>query len=622
MPGWDVLLAGVPLVALYVSTVARDLGTIDSGELAVVAMRLGVAHPTGYPLYSLLARVVSVIGTTRPILALNLLSSVAALLAALFVTRSATQLLSSAATTSPRWLRTGIAALAGIWLGTNRVFWDQATGNEVYALHLLLVAVLLLLGVRLLRERAVARDLVLAAYVFGLGGAHHLSILFLAPAFVFAGISVARARTIGGDGREWRPTMLLALAALLLGASALLYLPIRSAHQPVLDWGDPTTWSRFARHVTAAQYRVWFLESSDLFRANFEGWVRALPDRLGWPLLVLAPIGVFVLTARLWRQLVFLMLVLVTTALWASSYDIHDIAPYYLPADVALALFAAVGLAWLFARLPAGVGRDARPGRHVGPVVLLALALWPAAEHYRGADRSRDHFVRTHAETILRALPPNAVLLSRHWDALVSPALYLQNVEGLRPDVTIVDTELLRRSWYFPQLRRVDPELCRPIEDRIAAFLMELLHFEQGQPYDPAGIEQRYRSVIQGFALSSGRPTFLTFDVLSDYSREVQLEFFAPLLPLPEGLVYALRPEPAHSPALAPPSVDALLGAGYQPRDAIHRQVVDVWGRSLLQRADFLRAVGRSEEALPWEAAARDLERRLAMGADLRREIQ
>ncbi|MEZ4651898.1 MAG: DUF2723 domain-containing protein [Candidatus Eisenbacteria bacterium] len=55
----DAAAVGLPLLVLYLTTLQRDVGIIDSGELAGVAARLGVAHPTGYPLYSMLGRVVA-----------------------------------------------------------------------------------------------------------------------------------------------------------------------------------------------------------------------------------------------------------------------------------------------------------------------------------------------------------------------------------------------------------------------------------------------------------------------------------------------------------------------------------------------------------------------------------
>ena len=44
------------IFGVYLQTLARTVGFIDSGELATVPFVLGIAHPTGYPFWTLLAR--------------------------------------------------------------------------------------------------------------------------------------------------------------------------------------------------------------------------------------------------------------------------------------------------------------------------------------------------------------------------------------------------------------------------------------------------------------------------------------------------------------------------------------------------------------------------------------
>jgi len=46
---------------IYFLTLAPAVQFIDSGELAVVCQSLGIAHPTGYPLYTLLGRLFSLL---------------------------------------------------------------------------------------------------------------------------------------------------------------------------------------------------------------------------------------------------------------------------------------------------------------------------------------------------------------------------------------------------------------------------------------------------------------------------------------------------------------------------------------------------------------------------------
>jgi hypothetical protein len=589
--------AGLPLLLLYAATVSRDFGPIDSGELAVVCARLGVAHPTGYPLYTLLGRLAVLLLPVRPIMAVNLLSALVCAAAAV----AAVFLAGELGLAGGSWIAWG----AGLWLGTSRVFWDQATGNEVYGLHLLLVILLLWSAARMSSGRGRPHDLLLLAWILGLALAHHLSVVFLGPALVWA--EWCYFRPLGRvrlPGREHPVSgwwlLLPAAGVFLLAWSVVLVLPLRAARGPVLDWGDPSSWAGFWRHILAAQYRVWLFESGSLWARNLGGYLASLPGRFSWVVLAAAPVGIGVLARDRRRILGLLALAWIFTVAWAASYDIHDLETYFLPADLVLvfwALFGAAGaIGLLFRRLELD---DRRLKAAAGAVLVLGVAGLQAGLHFRQEDRRQDHFLRVHVQAMLAALPPGTILLSRHWDALVSPLIYLQEVEKVRPDLSVVDTELLRRPWYYGQLRRRDPALLAPLEDRVRAFLEQGRLFEAGKPYDNALIEARYRAVIQGIAElhRPGRPTAATSDI-----DPLRLDG---CVPVPEGLAYVYRENPVDTPRLAPPDPALLLRSGYQPQDDTHREVVAIWRRMFTLRIQLLERLGRRAEAEAW---ARGLE--------------
>jgi hypothetical protein len=61
---------------VYLATMSRSVGFTDSGELAAVVCTLGIAHPTGYPLFTLLGRLWTMIPfPVEEILKLNLFSA-------------------------------------------------------------------------------------------------------------------------------------------------------------------------------------------------------------------------------------------------------------------------------------------------------------------------------------------------------------------------------------------------------------------------------------------------------------------------------------------------------------------------------------------------------------------
>ena len=168
----DVLVgAGLALAALahYLATLLPGIGNRDTAEFQWVVPTLGLAHSTGYPLYTLLGWLWShlPLGGT-PAWRMNMFSAVSAALAIGVVFRVAREL----------GQRPLVAIVAAACLATSLSFWSQATIAEVYGLSTLLQALLLL---ALLRWRSGAWPLWVAGLLLGLGLAHHRSVWLLLP---------------------------------------------------------------------------------------------------------------------------------------------------------------------------------------------------------------------------------------------------------------------------------------------------------------------------------------------------------------------------------------------------------------------------------------------------------
>src|SRR6476646_10318430 len=177
-------------LALYTATLLPGIGSGDTAEFQRVVPTLGVAHPTGYPLYTMLGWLWSQLplGAT-PAWRMNLFSAVMAALAvgALFLVGRALG--------QSRL----VAAMAALTFAVSATFWSQATIAEVYALAALIQALLLLALLRWRQGRnpnaKKGWPLWVAGLLLGLGLAHHRTIILLIPgALVFWGL----------EARGWR----------------------------------------------------------------------------------------------------------------------------------------------------------------------------------------------------------------------------------------------------------------------------------------------------------------------------------------------------------------------------------------------------------------------------------
>jgi 4-amino-4-deoxy-L-arabinose transferase-like glycosyltransferase len=292
----DLLIAallGGAAFALYATTLAPTILAGDGGEFQFVPYLLGVAHPTGYPLYTLLGWLWSHLLPAGDVAyRMNLFSAFWAALAVALLyptTRSLLRQVLPSLTHSNRRL---LGALAGITLAVTPTLWSQAIIAEVYGLHAFFV-VLVFYFLLSWGERRLPRSLLLAAFVFGLSLAHHSTTLLLAPAILVYVWLI--------DRRLYRSPGLLLKVALLVFLPLLLYLliPLRAPHTPYLrlpliEGRDlvlyENTWSNFFHFVSGGPFGGSLDLSVNLGQRLGMSW-GFLRAEMGWPGIILALAG-------------------------------------------------------------------------------------------------------------------------------------------------------------------------------------------------------------------------------------------------------------------------------------------------------------------------------------------
>ena len=128
-----VALVAVVSFALFAFTVCPTIPFGDGPELIAAADSLGVAHPPGYPLYTMLGWLALRLPFGEPALRMNLMSALFGALTCAAVTWLVGRLQPSRVA----------ATVAGLGLAASSTFWAVATVTEVYTLHLLLMTLLL-----------------------------------------------------------------------------------------------------------------------------------------------------------------------------------------------------------------------------------------------------------------------------------------------------------------------------------------------------------------------------------------------------------------------------------------------------------------------------------------------
>ena len=292
---------------LYFRTVYPSLTGGDSGELIISACNYGIAHPPGYPTWTMLmgsvirlARLLwpSWAGEFSPAYVVNLSNALMGSVAAMLLYQT------TALLTDNAW--SGV--MAAIGFACSPTVWLYSIQGEVFALNNMLCAAMAYLTVRYFesesrylafspsttssstpsaasstvdsflststspstsshsstaRARAYLASYALlyaylGAFVCGLAMTNqHTTIFYVAPCVLMVLCSLYTARLISF-------TTLLTLGLLLaLGMSPYAYLPIRAFYQPLDSWGDQRTVAGFLTHFLRQEYGTFQLAASE-----------------------------------------------------------------------------------------------------------------------------------------------------------------------------------------------------------------------------------------------------------------------------------------------------------------------------------------------------------------------
>ena len=442
------VVGGVALV-VYARTLLPGVAFGDWGEMQSIAHVLGVAHPTGYPTYILLAWLAELVPIGSIALRANFLSAVLIAAALGTVTLISIRL----------GVRPIIAGAGALALGAVGTVWAAATVAEVNPLHLLFAALILHRAV-VWEDRRSPSDLIIGGLLIGLALGNHLLTLFIAPFVAVFVLWTGRREILA------RPWMLVtALAAVIIGLAVYAYIPLAAAGSPPLPYNHPVTLDGVLWLVSGTQFRGQF----DFLSPRGPGeFVAALPAL--WALLAtratpILPILGLAGLAILVRQrpafgVMCAAILLCGVYIWANYLELEH---YLLVPWLLLAIGASVALEWIARAVTRSLSRTATIDGGV-PIAAaaLAFALALVAINWSASDRSADRSGQDYVDAVFAALPPDAAILS-HWGAS-APLWYGHFVEGSRPDVLIVDdTNIVYEQWGTRE-RRISSLICeRPV---------------------------------------------------------------------------------------------------------------------------------------------------------------
>jgi hypothetical protein len=136
----------------------------------------------------------------------------------------------------------------------------------------------------------------------------------------------------------------------------------------------------------------------------------------------------------------------------------------------------------------------------VGGVLVLSFAFVPVnmcLVNFKTADRTGDYVAWDYSYNLLQTCEPDAILFT-NGDNDTFPLWYLQDVEGIRQDVRIVNLSLVNTPWYIYQLKNETPHGAKKVPISTSNDEIERMQPMQWEPREmelpvPQSVINQYR---------------------------------------------------------------------------------------------------------------------------------
>jgi hypothetical protein len=469
-------------IIIYIFTLNPALFRNDSPETITACITLGVSHPPGYPLHTLIGRLFSFSSVGNPAFTLNLFSAFLAAIGVCLLAANIWMLCQPSIQTPSRRIGNDIftlsaCAIGAIALAFSKNYWSCALSakGSIYILQIVVELTLILHLQRWVRHQLNSHktqpnhQLYFFLFLFSLGLINHWPTqVLLIPALILLALLLARDRRLNKNKLVKFKTILMSAAFASVVLSTYLYLPLRSHLYPALNFGAPYTFSRFIDSVFRTGYFKIETYASAVETALPNIWQKAayifahLVNESHFSFFIAALFGIWFLYKEGRKTYLSASLLVVLTAVFINlvylqvqPIEFWHMDDHLLTVDWVMALLGAYGIFGFLNAIGKTSFFSRSNFRKVLALVLLLCAI-PALAFFKNLpanNQTREFLYYGYGQAALKSTDENAGFFAES-DYDYFSLLYLKEVEMKRPDVYLFLTSFLMKDYEYEIIPR------------------------------------------------------------------------------------------------------------------------------------------------------------------------
>ncbi len=439
---------------IYALTSSRTIIHGDSGDFLSAAATAGIPHPSGYPLYTFLARVTFLLPLGNPVWQVNFLACLFAGLALTFVYKIVFKITKS----------TPAGLFSVLCLGTFESFWFYALVSQIHILQVLILSLLFYFLIAFAESKKFS-FLYAAFFMFGLGASNNLSIIFTLPSLILTLIIFRKKLSFIKFGKLFLFSVAGLLPYLYTAYSASQNSPVSwgGVHDlysffrlvsrqdyGALEWVKPEAWMPF-QYSTTMFFFLYLFKTSFLAVILFIASFFFFPKKkiiftlLLLPFLLLGPVFYALMNLSV-RNIVY----------------VANATQYYSYSYVFFSILSGIGVFVLLQKI--------KYKQNIIMVILICVLFSPIFFlNFLKVKQDSDNVAEVTTKFQLSELPHNAVILTSG-DSIGLPARYWQYVKNYRQDITVIEGGLLNFPWYADHLKKHHPTLVLKTSHKLPDF--------------------------------------------------------------------------------------------------------------------------------------------------------